>query len=77
MKTVCIHPVMVGGIIFLDCPSLHSLVHFGSFHVSSDGKKLLYVAEKKKPKATSFFAKSTPSKDDPPPAKVSSSSSHA
>ena len=29
--------------------------HFGSFQLSSDGLRLLYIAEKKKPKRCSFF----------------------
>ena len=32
-------------------------VHFGSFHLSASGRKLLYIAEREKPKTISFFKK--------------------
>ena len=33
------------------------LDHFGSFQLSADGSRLLYIAERKKPDSVSFFKK--------------------
>ncbi|KAL5515529.1 hypothetical protein EMCRGX_G000706 [Ephydatia muelleri] len=47
----------------IEVPSLkkHGIIHenaqFGSFQLSSDGTKLVYVAEREKPKTCSFFQK--------------------
>jgi acylaminoacyl-peptidase len=42
---------------------IHEDIHFGSFHLSANGQKLLFIAEKEKPKRTSFFKK-TPAKSE-------------
>ena len=42
---------------FLPYLSLSLPDFFASFQLSSDGKKLLYIAEKKQPEAVSFFKK--------------------
>ena len=49
-----------------ECPNPHHLFflssgHFGSFQLSSSGKRLLYIAEKDKPKPSSFFKKTSAS----------------
>ncbi len=47
---------------------LHILTdHFGSFQLSSDGRQLLYIAEKEKPKTESYFKKENKSSTDQPP----------
>ena len=45
-------------------------VHFGSFQLSADGSKLLYIAEKKKTESVSYFKKLDKDKDKDAPVKV-------
>ena len=48
----------IGGLLggcFTCCPIITA--QFGSFQLSDDGKRLLYVAEREKPKSCSFFQK--------------------
>ena len=46
------------------------LVHFGSFQLSADGSKLLYIAERKKPESVSYFKKQDKDEGKDPPVKV-------
>ena len=45
-------------------PLFLSIVHFGSVQLSSNGRHLLYVAEREKPKSCSFFKKQEKKKNE-------------